>query len=129
VDLSAKYLWSRIGGKSANVVGDTIDFKAINSHRLRVGAMFNRQYSDSWNLAMGIAYEQEFDSKAKASTNGANYNFAIDAPNVRGGTGILTLKASTQPAFNKDLRVDLSLDAYTGKRHGLGAKAKLSYAF
>src|SRR5690625_8041722 len=97
VDLSAKYLWSRVGGKSTNVVGDSIDFKAINSHRIRVGAMFNRQYSDSWNLAMGIAYEQEFDSKAKASTNGADYNFAIDAPSVRGGTGILTLKASTRP--------------------------------
>lgn len=126
LDLSAKYLWTRLDGKDVSVAGDNIHFDRIDSRRARLNATLKHQYSEAVNLNAGLGYEYEFDGKAKATTYGV---YTIDAPSVKGGTGILSLGASIKPIANRNLKLDFKLNGYTGKREGVGASIWVDYAF
>lgn len=126
IDLSAKYLWTSLGGKDAHIAGDHIHFDRINSKRIRLNAEVNHQYSHSVSLRGGLGYEYEFDGKAEATTYGV---FRIDAPGVRGSTGIVSVGATINPEVNQRLYLDIDAHGYTGKRRGLGATLQLRYAF
>lgn len=127
LDMSAKYLWTRLGGKDANVAGDDIHFDSITSQRIRVNGEWNHHYSNTLSLKAGLGYEHEFDSKAKATTYGS---FDIDEASVKGGTGILSLGVTVRPvAGNQNLTLDLTANGYVGKREGGGASVRMNYAF
>ena len=126
IDLSAKYLWTSLGGKDAHIAGDHIHFDRINSKRIRLNAEVNHQYSHSVSLRGGLGYEYEFDGKAEATTYEV---FRIDAPGVRGSTGIVSVGATINPEVNQRLYLDINAHGYTGKRRGLGATLQLRYAF
>jgi outer membrane autotransporter protein len=77
LDLYGKYFWTHQQGDSVSLsTGDPIDFDAINSHRLRVGGRYSYAVSETVSPYIGLAYEQEFDGDASATTNG----FAIGEP-------------------------------------------------
>ena len=126
LDLSAKYLYSTLGGKDILVAGDPIHFDRIDSHRTRINATLNHQYSPSLTLNAGLGYEYEFDGKANATTYG---RYRIDTVSVEGGTGILSLGASVKPDTNQNLSLDFKLDGYTGKREGIGASIRINHTF
>lgn len=126
LDLSAKYLWTRLGGKKANVAGDEIRFENIQSHRARVFAMLNHQYTGTTTMHAGIGYEHEFDGKAKATFM---EDCDIDAPYVRGGTGIFSVGATIRPESSQNLTISLRGNGYVGKREGISGSVKLNYAF
>lgn len=126
LDISAKYLYSTLGGKDAVIAGDSINFERINSHRVRLNATLNHQYSPTLTFNTGVGYEHEFDSKARATTYGI---YSIDAPSVRGGTGIVSVGANIKPAANQRLTLDIKANGYTGKREGVGASIRVNYAF
>ena len=126
LDFSAKYLYSTVGGEDLNIAGDPIHFDRVHSHRARVNAKFNFQYSNSLTLNAGLGYEYEFDGKANATTY---RTYSIDAPNVRGETGILSLGANIKPTSNQRFSLDLVANGYMGKREGAGASIRMNYAF
>ena len=127
LDLSAKYLWTRLGGKDAVIAEDNIHFDKVNSHRVRLNGEWSHQYSNTLTLKAGLGYEQEFDSKAKAITYGS---FDIDKASVKGGTGILSLGATVRPiASQQNLTLDIAANGYVGKREGVGASVRMNYAF
>jgi len=126
LDLSAKYLWTRLAGKNVMVAGDPIRFNHMDSHRVRLNADLTHQYSDTLTLKAGAGYEHEFDAKAKATTYGS---FHIDAPNAKGGTGILSVGATFKPAFNPNIHFDVKARGYLGKREGGSIGATINYTF
>lgn len=126
VDLSAKYLWTRLGGKDATIAGDNFHFDSINSRRLRVNGEWNHVYNKTLTLKAGLGYEHEFDSKAHATTSGI---FDIDVVTLKGNTGIISLGANIKPESSQRLSVDFKLNAYTGKREGANATVRMNYAF
>ena len=126
LDLSGKYLWTQLGSKDIVVAGDNIHFDSISSQRTRVSARLDHRYNEAVTLNAGIGYEYEFDGKAKATT----YNlYEIDAVSVKGGTGILSLGVTVKPTSTKNLTFDFKANGYSGKREGVGASMRLTYAF
>ena len=129
LDLSAKYLRSTVDGAKADIAGDSIDFDRVNSDRVRANALFSHAYSETVSFNAGVGYEHEFDSKTKATARTVQGNLSIDAPDVKGGTGIFSLGATVTPSADKNFSLDFNIDAYTGKREGAGASIRAGYAF
>lgn len=129
LDFSTKYLWTRQDSDSVAVVGDPVRFKAANSQRWRNGARFSyavdTESGTRFTPYIGAAYDHEFDGKAKASTNG----YAIDAPDLKGGTGVGELGLIFKPAAGSAFSMDLSMQGYTGVREGVGGSFQLKYEF
>lgn len=126
LDLSAKYLWSGIGSKDILVTGDPIHFDSLNSHRLRLKGENSYQINSDYSLLTGLGYEYEFDGKAQGTTYS---QFAIDAPSVKGSTGLAMIGVRYEPTSNKDLSIDFKANGYFGKRDGGSALLHLQYKF
>ncbi|MGL4667252.1 MAG: autotransporter domain-containing protein [Saezia sp.] len=125
LDLFSKYLWTRQSGDHVNVLGDPIKFETSNSHRLRAGLHMDYTLNAQVSPYLGAAYEYEFDGKSNASTHG----YAIDAPSLKGSTGIVELGLNMRPTQNKALSVNIGVNGYVGKREGVSAQAKIQYRF
>ena len=126
LDLYGKYFWTRQGGDSVTLpTGDPVNFEAANSHRLRAGARLAFSASETISPYVGAAYEHELDGKAKAST----YGYAIDAPSIRGGTGIGELGLNLRPAEGSPFSLDLGVQGYVGKREGVTGSLQFKFEF
>jgi hypothetical protein len=126
LDLSAKYLGSRVGGKHVTVAGDPLHFERVDSQRLRLNAELAHRYSPAVTLKAGLGYEREFDGEAKATTYGS---YKIEAPSVKGGTGLLSLGARVTPTASRNLSLDFAATGYVGQRDGGGASVQVQYKF
>ena len=125
LDVSTKYLWGRLSGANKMIAGDPIKFKAINSNRMRLNMNWKHQYNQNTQLFAGIGYEYNFSSKAKATTHKI-YN--INAPDLKGSTGILSFGATIQPTQNKNFSLEFSAEGYIGKRQGGKGNITFKYA-
>ncbi|WP_370677194.1 autotransporter domain-containing protein [Pleomorphomonas sp. PLEO] len=126
VDVSGKYLWSRLGSDSVQLTtGETVDFDAVTSERTRLGARLSYALSNKVTPYAGAAWEHEFDGKSRATTNG----FAIDAPSMSGDTGILEVGLTLKPSDDLPLSVDLGLQGYVGQREGVAGNLQARLAF
>uniref|UniRef100_UPI00334278D4 autotransporter outer membrane beta-barrel domain-containing protein n=1 Tax=Castellaniella defragrans TaxID=75697 RepID=UPI00334278D4 len=125
LDVSLKYLWTHVQGKDAMVTGDPLHFDGVQSQRLRLSGEWRHRHSDSLTLLAGLGYEHEFDAQA----DGTAYGYAIEAPSLKGSTGILSLGATITPTSNRRLSVDLRGQGYAGKRQGAGGSVRVNYAF
>jgi hypothetical protein len=105
--------------------GDRVQFDAIDSERLRVGARFSHAFLPRFSGYAGLAYDHEFAGKAKAKTNGRE----IDAPSLKGGTGTLEVGVTAQPSADQPLTLSFGVQGHAGKREGATASFRLNYAF
>lgn len=116
VDVYGKSLWTHLQGKDMNIAGDTFNFEAVNSLRVQVGGRFNITTNSHYTPYVGAAYEYEFSNKAKGSV----YGYQIDAPSLKGSTGIFEAGVKMNPvANNKGFSVDIGLQGYVGQREGI----------
>jgi outer membrane autotransporter protein len=126
VDLYGKYFWNhQIAADATLTTGDLVSFGAVNSHRVKVGARFVFTLNEYLSPYVGAAFEQEFAGTAKANTNG----LAIDAPSIKGGSGMGELGIKFTPGESSPFGLDLGLQGYTGKRQGLTGSLRLSFDF
>lgn len=126
LDVSGRYLWSRLDGDSARLTtGETVDFDAVTSQRTRLGARLSHVISGGWTPFAGAAWEHEFDGEAAASSNG----FALDAPSMRGDTGILEAGLALQPAAVLPLSLDVGLQGFVGQREGVAGNLQAKWTF
>ncbi|MDR1035504.1 MAG: autotransporter outer membrane beta-barrel domain-containing protein [Deltaproteobacteria bacterium] len=125
LDLSARYIWTRQGADSVKVLGDTVSFDPVNSRRLRGGARISFAASERVSPYFGAYYEHELDGKARAFDNG----FAIDVPDLKGGTGVGELGMAVTPAAGSGLSLDLGVQGYAGIRQGITGRLQLKWEF
>lgn len=126
IDLYGKYFWTRQKGDYVTLsTGDPIDFKDVDSSRLRLGSRFSYQVNDYISPYVGAAYEREFDGKARATTNG----FDMKAPSMRGDTGVGELGLVFTPYASLPLSFDLGVQGYVGKREGVTGSVQAKYEF
>ena len=129
LDLSTKYLWTRQDSDSVTVAGDPVKFKAADSHRWRTGARLSHaigtEGGSTFTPYIGAAYEHEFDGKAKATT----YGYAIDAPDLKGGTGIGEVGILFKPSADCGLSLGLGAQGYVGTRQGVTGSFQLKWEF
>ena len=126
LDMSGKYFWTRQNGDSVTLsTGDPIDFKDVDSNRLRLGSRFSYSLNDYISPYVGAAYEREFDGKARASTNG----YDMKAPSMRGDTGIGEVGLVYTPSALLPLSFDFGVQGYVDKREGLTGSLQAKYEF
>ena len=126
LDLYGKYFWTRQSGDSIRLsTGDPIDFDDVYSSRLRFGSRFAYLVNEYVSPYAGVAWEHEFDGKARASTNGYN----LQTPSMRGDTGIGELGLLLKPSQTLPLSFDLGVQGYTGKREGVTGSLQARWEF
>ena len=126
LDLYGKYFWTRQNGDNVTLnTGDKVKFKDADSSRLRLGARFNHAVNETVAAYAGLAWEHEFDGKAKASA----YGYSIDAPELKGDTGIGEVGIAFKPSKTLPLSVDLGVQGYFGQREGVTGSLRIWYAF
>jgi outer membrane autotransporter protein len=125
VDLYANYLWNRQEGDSALLAGDPIEFKEMESHRIRFGGRLTYAVNDYISPYFGAAYEHEFDGRAGATV----YGNKIATPDLIGGTGIGELGLTLKPSKDLPLSFDLGVQGYVGKREGVTGSLQVRFEF
>lgn len=123
IDGSVKYFLNHQESKEVTLTGgDKLTFHEANSSRVRAGLKANFFASRVWRPYIGGAYDYEFDGKAKSSA----YDMEINAPSIKGGTGIGELGLSY---VTKGFTFGLGAEAYAGVRRGWSGNAKIGFTF
>ncbi len=125
LDVSTKYLWTHQNGDSVIVANDPISFKSSDSHRWQNGVRLHYTLTEQFVPYVGAAYEYEFDGKAKATA----YGYSIDAPTLRGGTGIGELGLRFNSTAVSGLSADLGVQGTVGVREGITGRLNATYRF
>ncbi len=125
-DIHARYFWTRQEGQTVTILGDTFDFDAVDSHRLRLGARLEYDLTPNVTPYIGAAWEREFSGTARSSV--PYYGLDIASVSTRGNSGIfeagLSLHAESIPlAFNA------GLTGSTGAREGFGGQLNAIFRF
>ncbi|MDR3038297.1 MAG: autotransporter outer membrane beta-barrel domain-containing protein, partial [Candidatus Adiutrix sp.] len=126
LDLYGKYFGAHQNGDSVKLsTNDPVRFEDVDSQRLRGGARFSYAVNESVSPYIGAAYEHEFDGRAKAAT----YGYAIEAPELTGGTGIGELGLNFKPSPTLPLSLDLGVQGYVGQREGVTGSLQIKFEF
>lgn len=126
LDTYGKFFWSRLGGSNATVAGTPVHFDAVNSQRWRLGAKLTRKADERTTVRTGLAYQFEFGGKASASTLG----YSIDAPSLKGGTGIVELGVTIAPKKGGNTpALDISLQGFVGKCQGITGSVQATWKY
>jgi hypothetical protein len=126
LDFYSRFMWTHVEGDSLILpTGDPLSFDDVESLRWRTGFRYRRPAGKNTSFYVGAAYEHEFDGTANATT----YGMSIDAPSIKGGTGIGELGLTYKDGGDNALVIDLGLSAFTGKREGIGVRLELSKLF
>ena len=120
-----RYFYSRQYGTSAELnTGETYDFDAVASHRMRVGFTFLHREDTSKEIYAGLAYEYEFDGEGAASVQG----LAADSPALRGGSTMVELGYRFIPPDSR-LSWHIHMAGWQGTRRGMTGNIQVSWAF
>lgn len=125
LDLAAKYYWTRVGSDTVTIDGSDFHMKSLNSSISRLAATLNHNFTERSTGYIGLAWEHEFDGKARATVHG----MSAPAPSLKGNTGIIEAGLSFQPSAKSPFSARLGLRGYTGKRRGADGYLNASYKF
>ncbi len=125
LDMFAKYFWNHTASTHANILGDSVRFKAVNSHRTRLGGRFTYAVSENISPFLGAAWEYEFNGTAKSVIAGEN----APAPSMKGSTGIAELGFAWQPSAGSSFSMDLGVQGFVGKRQGVSGSLLFKFTF
>ena len=121
----AKYFYAHQAGMSTKLSsGETYDFGASNSSRLRLGTRYTIKNGLDSELYAGLAWEYEFDGKSSASYQG----FGLPGTSLKGGTTLFELGYRFAPA-DSTVTYGLNLTGYAGKRKGITGGFNIAWAF
>ncbi len=127
LDMYTKLFYTRQNADNITIFGDPFTFDAITSRRARLGLRYSHKTSDTMQIYAGLAFEREFNGKAKGSVHGLQ----MDAPSLKGNTGILDVGVRLKPLPTRqpNLSVDIGAQGYAGKRQGGSATLRMRYEF
>ncbi|MDR3055519.1 MAG: hypothetical protein LBU53_08985 [Zoogloeaceae bacterium] len=101
-------------------------FKAVDSQRTRLCMKWTRAINKKTRTYLGAAWEHEYDSKANARI----YGYRLDAPKLKGDTGMAEIGLTVTPAANKaGWAVDLGVQGHGGRREGITGSLRARYRF
>ena len=119
-----RYFYSRQDGTSAELnTGETYDFDAVASHRMRAGFTFLHREDTGKEIYAGLAYEYEFDGEGAASVQG----LAADSPALRGGSTMVELGYRFIPPDSR-LSCHIRMAGWQGTRRGMTGNIQVSWA-
>ena len=120
-----RYAYSHTAGTSAHLSsGETYDFNAVNSRRLRIGTRYTHGMTALSQFYAGLAWEYEFDGDARATSQGDS----APSPSLKGGSALLELGYRFAPQGSR-MSYDLNLNGWQGKRKGVTGGVSVKWAF
>ena len=126
VSAYVRYSYAHTAGASAHLSsGETYDFDAVNSHRLRIGTRYTHGETALSQFYAGLAWEYEFGGDARATYDGDS----APSPSLRGGSGLLELGYRFAPKADSRVSYDLNLSGWQGKRQGVTGGISVKWAF
>ena len=126
VSAYVRYAYAHTAGTSAHLSsGETYDFDAVNSHRLRIGTRYTHGATALSRLYAGLAWEYEFDGDAHATSQGDS----APSPSLKGGSALLELGYRFAPKADSRVSYDLNLSGWQGKRQGITGGVSVKWAF
>ena len=125
VSAYVRYAYSHTAGASAHLSsGETYDFDAVNSHRLRIGARYTHGATALSQFYAGLAWEYELDGDARATSQGDS----APSPSLKGSSALLELGYRFAPQGSR-MSYDLNLNGWQGKRRGVTGGVSVKWAF
>ena len=126
VSAYVRYSYAHTAGASAHLSsGETYDFDAVNSHRLRIGTRYTHGETALSQLYAGLAWEYELDGDARATYDGDS----TPSPSLKGGSALLELGYRFAPKADSRVSYDLNLSGWQGKRQGVTGGVSVKWAF
>ncbi|GFH63423.1 MAG: outer membrane autotransporter, partial [Candidatus Desulfovibrio kirbyi] len=126
LDTYAKYFLTQMDGDSVRITtGEPVEFETVTSRRLRLGTRFTYAINEYVSPYIGVGYEREFDGQVNAST----YGYDLDAPSLRGDTGLGEIGLTITPAEGKAFSLNVGLQGFTGVREGWQGSLQMKYEF
>ncbi len=126
LDFYGKYFWTYQDARHISLsTGDPIHYKAVNSHRLRLGARMDFALGEHFAPYIGAAWEYEFNGNARAVAYGVN----LLAPSLKGSTFVGELGLSLKSPKVQGFSIDLGVQGFAGKRQGISGNLMLKYTF
>ena len=126
VSAYVRYSYAHTAGTTAHLsTGETYDFDAVNSHRLRIGTRYTHGETALSQFYAGLAWEYEFGGDARATCDGDS----TPSPSLRGGSGLLELGYRFAPKADSRVSYDLNLNGWQGKRQGVTGGVSVKWAF
>jgi len=126
LDLKGSFLWARMNGAETRLTtGETIDFSAVNSARVKLGARLTGAPDRSVRPYAGFAMERELDATARASV----YGYKIEKPTLKGTTAAAEAGILVNPGNRDDITLELSVKAHVGRRQGVTGGLKFTWRF
>jgi hypothetical protein len=124
-DLYLRYYWTRQGGKTARINNgkEEVRFYADDSHRARLGGRYTRVSDAHRAWYLGLAYEREFDHRAKARSMDGD----IDVPDPSGDGFVGEIGMILHPKNHERLSLEFGLQGYAGKREGASGGFRLGW--
>ena len=124
-EAAAVNAYTHTAGASAHLsTGETYEFDAMNSHRVRLGTRWTHGDTAHTQLYAGLAWEYEFDGAAHASYQGDR----TPSPSLKGGSALLELGYRFAPKSSR-VRYDLHLNGWQGKREGITGGVSVKWMF
>jgi outer membrane autotransporter protein len=125
-DVYTRGLWTRQGKDGTTLsTGERLEFDKIDSKRLQLGIRYEHTLNSGIQAYTGFAYDREYNGEAKVTTNGTR----IDAPNLKGNTGIGEIGLKATPRPGQPFHLDFGLQGYTGKQEGITGSFRMRYFF
>ena len=125
VNVYVRYAYTHTAGASAHLsTGETYEFDAVNSHRVRLGTRWTHGDTAHTQLYAGLAWEYEFDGAAHASYQGDR----TPSPSLKGGSALLELGYRFAPKSSR-VSYDLHLNGWQGKREGITGGVSVKWMF
>ena len=126
VSAYVRYSYAHTAGTSAHLSsGETYDFDAVNSHRLRIGTRYTHGETALSQIYAGLAWEYEFDGDARATYDGDS----TPSPSLKGGSALLELGYRFAPKADSRVSYDLNLSGWQGKRQGVTGGISVKWVF
>ena len=124
LDCYARYFWSHTNGVSARLnTGETYDFHATDSHRLRAGARYTR-FGSASALYAGLALEYEMAGGATAHFQ----SYDMPASSATGASVFMELGWRSTPKHGR-VTCEVNLSGWQGHRSGWMGSARMDWKF
>ena len=126
LDIYGKLFYTKQAGDDVKLsTGAVYNFEAIDSVRTRLGARWTAELAKNSNLYVGLAWDHEFDSKARATYKG----FSTPTPSMKGDSCLLELGWQVKPKETSPLSINLNLSGWCGKQKGVQFGAGFEWGF
>ncbi len=131
IDLYAKYTFTYQGKDDFKAgTSDIYTVDAVTSHRVRLGARFEQKISTSDAWYAGLAYEHEFDGKARVKVANGGVSAFAEPSDIDGSRAFAELGFKSAPEAGRGFAYDAAIKGLYGSGlRSVRAELHLNYIF